>query len=520
MEESDAELRERFDNEVVLKGDEAMANAQKLLAELESGDFGCRVSKHRRMQFYDASFPADKTALGKCEVAKDVVRWMPGIAINPDSRLFDDGTDPDDVFTGQIKTGWLMSALALISAAGGVGDSDVDEQVLRLFVGQIGPDGKPIYGTDVGAYGVRLYKNGQWETVILDDLFPMLVDTELTEPENRKTKGVACAYSKGMTELWVPLIEKAYAKYYGSYGEIERGFVHHALHDMTACETECIFMASASRGAGKKALWGKMKRYKGNGYIMGAGTVAEHLADRQIKDMGLVFDATYAIYEVRQVGHLKLIKLRNPAGDHEEWKGDWSDEVGVTPLLGFLYLSPDLYSADFGILARRKTHSRHIECTSHSNTTIPLIWQSPLWTKRLKWKLNVAVDANDNTFWMSFDDFCNCYRCLYVCRWYDPQRWRTQELSGSWSLGGGQEENSYDTAAGLPSKHNPGCELQNNPQWAFHIHRPTDLKIKVLACVGRVSLIVHSTKLWSLYSIAHTPHVFHRRSSNRIRGMT
>ena len=323
-----------------------------------------------------------------------------------------------------------MSALSLLSAAGGVGDADVDEQILRLFVGQIGPDGKPMYGTDVGAYGVRLYKNGQWETVIVDDLFPMLVDTELVEAEDKNTMGVACAYSKGFTELWVPLIEKAYAKYYGSYAAIEDGFVHHALHDMTACETECIFMAAASRGAGKRALWGKMNRFKKNGYIMGAGTVAEHLADRQIQDMGLVFDSTYTIYEVREENGVKMLKLRNPPGDHDEWKGDWSDE-------------------------------------------------SILWNIRTKHRLNVTVE-DDNTFWMAFDDFCNCFRCLYVCRWYDPHRWQTQKLTAVWQNGEGGDDNAHDTTAGLPSKHNPGCEVENNPQFAFHIHRPTDLKIKIV----------------------------------------
>ena len=30
-----------------------------------------------------------------------------------------------------------------------------------------------------------------------------------------------------MAECWVSLIEKAAAKYYGSYAELERGFVHH-----------------------------------------------------------------------------------------------------------------------------------------------------------------------------------------------------------------------------------------------------------------------------------------------------
>ena len=38
---------------------EAVGNAREALAEIESGDVGCRVSKYRRMQFFDASFPAD-----------------------------------------------------------------------------------------------------------------------------------------------------------------------------------------------------------------------------------------------------------------------------------------------------------------------------------------------------------------------------------------------------------------------------------------------------------------------------
>ena len=49
----------------------------------------------------------------------------------------------------------------------GIGDDDVDEPLANIFVKQ---DDSP-----VGAYGVRFYKNGQWETVIVDDHFPYSV---------------------------------------------------------------------------------------------------------------------------------------------------------------------------------------------------------------------------------------------------------------------------------------------------------------------------------------------------------
>lgn len=48
--------------------------------------------------------------------------------MNPNIRLFDEGTDPDDVRQGAFKNAWLLSALSMISAAT-VGDGGVDEQV-------------------------------------------------------------------------------------------------------------------------------------------------------------------------------------------------------------------------------------------------------------------------------------------------------------------------------------------------------------------------------------------------------
>lgn len=50
------------------------------------------------------------------------------LSVNPDMRLFEEGTDPDDVRRGAFADSWLLSALSMISAAT-VGDGRVDEQV-------------------------------------------------------------------------------------------------------------------------------------------------------------------------------------------------------------------------------------------------------------------------------------------------------------------------------------------------------------------------------------------------------
>merc|ERR1719446_551956 len=114
-----AELREKYDEKVAYVTDgesvEAISNAREALGEIESGDTGCRVSKYRRMQFYDDRFPADAQSLGTAEAAGEVVRWTPSVAINVDTQLFDEGTDPDDVHPGRFRTEWLMSAISMLA---------------------------------------------------------------------------------------------------------------------------------------------------------------------------------------------------------------------------------------------------------------------------------------------------------------------------------------------------------------------------------------------------------------------
>ncbi|CAL1166266.1 unnamed protein product, partial [Cladocopium goreaui] len=41
-------------------------------------------------------------------------------------------------------------------------------------------------------------------------------------------------------QLWVPLLEKAYAKAHGSYQAISGGEIAEALLDLTGCPTESI----------------------------------------------------------------------------------------------------------------------------------------------------------------------------------------------------------------------------------------------------------------------------------------
>ena len=466
VDEGFQELYTRFREAIMASDDEATEYARQVLGEVENTQVNCRAGEYgRTYQYIDPEFTPSMGLVTGCTEANKVRDWTCAPGISDVSVIFAGGTDPDDVEAGIFGDEWLLSAISMLAAAGGEGE--VNDQVINLFVGHRSQRSEDMtYNTDVGAYCVRLYKYGVWNPMVIDDMFPTLHESGFTN-ENR---GMAGAHTKEAAELWVSLIEKAFAKYYGSYKDLERGFVHHALSDMTGCESDCIMLAHASRGAGKRALWDRLLHFKRDGYVLGAGTASSALADKEILEMGIIFNAAYTIYDVQAVDGLQLLKLRNPPGDHDEWNGDWSDK-------------------------------------------------STLWTRRLKAKLG-WVDEDDNTFWMAFDDFCNVFRHLYVCKWYNPRTWPAKTIPGVWSqnipyvidpsiqqdakaqrskslvvqgvdITAGEEDappKFIDTSGGVPTKHNPGCLLENNPHYALHIFRPCELRVTLSQTDSRGSV--------------------------------
>ena len=66
---------------------------------------------------------------------------------------------------------------------------------------------------DAGCYALKLFINGEPERVVVDDYFPW----------HTFNKNWAFSRSNGEHEIWVLLLEKAWAKIYGSYMIIEGG---------------------------------------------------------------------------------------------------------------------------------------------------------------------------------------------------------------------------------------------------------------------------------------------------------
>jgi len=72
-------------------------------------------------------------------------------------------------------------------------------------------------------YGIKMVKNGQSQTVIIDECIPCSAGED-GEPSFSKGNGA---------ELWVLLIEKAWAKIHGCYERIESGDAALTFRDLT-----------------------------------------------------------------------------------------------------------------------------------------------------------------------------------------------------------------------------------------------------------------------------------------------
>ena len=243
-------------------------------------------------------------------------------------ELFKDEVSPLDIIQGALGDCNLLCALSCLS--------EVPGAIQELFLLK---EQNPF-----GLYAVRLCKDGVWQSVVLDDFIPC--GGELKTPCFSQCLG---------GEIWVMVLEKAWAKLNGSYENTELTSLPQCLSDLTGAPTR-----SLSCG---ENIWEDLVLSKEKNYIVCASASSTKSSQKLLETVGLIGSLSYAVLRTAEAGE-RLIKLRNP-WSKAEWNGDWSDK-------------------------------------------------SEKWTPKLKRKLEVT-EAEDGMFWMSFQDFIYYFSCVTVC---------------------------------------------------------------------------------------------------------
>lgn len=323
--------------------------------------------------YVDNDFPCDTTSLYDLsespvipEGALKCTQWLRLSDICPHPQLFVDGADADDVIQGGLGDCWFLGALSCVGSR---------QELLDRCIAVVPKHPKR------GHYAFRFFKGGQWVTVHVDDRMPCDAEGNLVFSKCRE-----------VNEVWVPLMEKAYAKLHGTYQALEAGTSMEGLVDLTGGIALGRFDITPDM-ASKDELWNEIdfKIHHGE-YMM--GICVDGIYEERAVAAGLLTDHQYVILDCTVVKNgERLIKIRNPWGCRE-WNGKWSDD-------------------------------------------------SEEWTEELIKELNVTF-GDDGIFYMNYEDFCQHWTNIESVRMFAfNNSWKCLTRKGEWgnSTGGNRAKN-------------------------------------------------------------------------------
>jgi hypothetical protein len=139
-----------------------------------------------------------------------------------------------------------------------------------------------------GAFMIRFTKDGENEIIIVDDFIPLKEDN-------------TPVFTSGGTdgkELWVSILEKAYAKLYCSYSYIEAGKIPLALADMIPDGFgEEIALKDVHD---EEIFWKTVKELLSVNAMLGAGSPEHPEGDSACSMDGIVMNHAYAILKIER----------------------------------------------------------------------------------------------------------------------------------------------------------------------------------------------------------------------------
>ena len=305
---------------------------------------------------------------------------------------------PSDVRQGAVGDCWLLSALAVVAER-----RDLVERVVGPAGDGTASPALAAAAAAAGAHVSRLFLAGRWRGVLVDNHLPIRsTSTKVSRGANAAgSRGsgdeYAPAYSRAArNQLWVPLVEKAYAKSHGCYDAISGGWISEGLLDLTGCPTETLDLERDDLDA--DAAWAKMLSFAEMRFPMGCAT--------RSGGMGIVGGHAYSVMEVRELAgaavgrQTKLTAFVAQRGDGDgDGNGD-GDSVVVA--------STSRDGEPLRLLRVRNPWGRK-EWNGEWGTG------SEVWTSRLGAELG-HTRADDGTFWMSWRDFLARFAQVDVCK--------------------------------------------------------------------------------------------------------
>lgn len=226
-----------------------------------------------------------------------------------------------------------------------------------------------------GLLKIKLYEFGKEVIFLVDDFFPCF---PLGEPI------FGSNFSKS---YWVLMLEKAMAKKYNGYSNLRKMSFLNAIVDLTGSPSFSHKIPSLNVQNNQKLtiLWDSLTVWLQSKFIVAADT-KKLPADPAHKEFDHQCACTIVHATARE--NLRLVNLRNQFGVME-WEGDWS-------------------------------------------------YQSPLWTNEMISYFLPDMSGDDETIWMSYEDFVQNFENITVCK---TAKWNREIMIGQFITSVDEENN-------------------------------------------------------------------------------
>ncbi|KAK7153306.1 hypothetical protein R3I93_011263 [Phoxinus phoxinus] len=266
----------------------------------------------RKNLYIDELFPPNSSSIGTLDKEADLdyknIKWKrPSELASPKKPFFTvDGISRFDYKQGsKLGNCWFLASIGALTST-----DEKTSITTKDIINQVIPANQSFSINYAGIFHFRFWRFGKWIDVVVDDLLPTIDDN------------LIFVHSKTSNEFWPALLEKAYAKVCGSYGDLDGGFISEALMDFTGgVHIEFTLNEAPSY------LWNIMDRAAKSKTLMGCSTYQGESREA-VSSNGIVGGHAYTVTGVSKVmregNPVHLVRVLNPWGE-TEWNGDWSD---------------------------------------------------------------------------------------------------------------------------------------------------------------------------------------------------
>lgn len=250
--------------------------------------------QQQRTHFVDDQFPPIARSIGSIPTLNNHrLQWLRISQINPLHRsdlhlqwFVYSSPKPSDIQQGAIGDCWLMVALALITER----PQMLEHIVLTKTI------------NNQGVYLIRICHNGLWQTVIVDDCFPC-------------TEYYQLAFSQAhQRQLYVPLIEKACAKLFGSYADLIGGQTEEGLQLLTGAPCEHIDLHPAKISLDKEIIWAKLLSACESHLLIVASTGRSDMTNEEYHDNYIQNNHAFSVLAAYSISEIAMdfVLIRDP----------------------------------------------------------------------------------------------------------------------------------------------------------------------------------------------------------------